>query len=234
MQQGDLHGPAVMALCVRAKYSKEESLLIAWASWMTDESSITQVKWPWQMFWNNPGPYYHFIASRSGVVEANSERVRALVKYADTPIRLGMALHAFMDSYSHAGYVGRMSKINIMGLGKGYWFFPPYGHTQMLRHPDRAEVTWFDTRTGELRQNHNIFREALAATAGLLKVNIRIDQIEDILKVTRIANYDARKLAWAKLAGMPDIRFSQVQKEFWPKHKPEFKAAAVRQRKFLK
>ncbi len=234
--QRDCHYYATLALAVQAGYSPEESKIIAFANYQCDCTALTQVKW-WNFYYSDVGPFFHFLVGDEilGDIEAvqpNTPLLRSLVLSANSPIALGIALHTFMDSYSHAGFVGRWDKRNVVSLGRSW--LGRYGHTQMLRRPDRAEVVWTDTRTGEIRQNHNIFREALASTAGLLKVNIRMEQIHDILAVTRIPKYDTRKKEWATLAGMPEIRFSQIRAEMWKSHKKEFKAAAKRQREFLR
>ena len=242
MQQTDLHGCAVLALCVRAGYTKEEAKLIAWASWMTDEWSGTQVKWPWQLFgrWN-PGKYFHFVEGASGMVEANTPLIRSMVHMAlvdpcKTPseklIRLGIALHAFMDSYAHQGFVGRLSRINEMGLHRRW--LPPYGHTQLLRHPDRCEIVWTDSRTGEVRYNKEIFAKSLFDVYNLIRKSDAPDEILDSIQlVCWMPNYDDRKKRWTILAGMPDIRFSKIKADMWKRYGREFRAAAARQRKFL-
>lgn len=233
--QKDAHFYATLALCVRAGYSPEEAKLIAWANYMTDCTRLTQVKWSWQMWGKgNPGPWFHFIEHK-GTVYEGSAIAADLVRKAETPIQLGIALHAFQDTSSHAGFVGRMDKRNVMGLGRGYWLLPPYGHAQLLRRPDRCEIIWTDSRTGEVRNNAIIFANCLQDMYSLvLRPDSPATLVSDIFGVTILPNYEARKAHWARLAGMPDIRFSEIKKEMWAKHKKEFKAAAKRQKLFLR
>lgn len=228
--QRDLHFNATLALCVRAGYEPEEAKLIAWANYQTDCWRGSQVKWN---SFCNPGPYFHFVQKLFPRVQANSSIVQDLVKNAKTPIQLGIALHTFQDSYSHAGFVGRMDKRNVMGLGRGYWLLPPYGHTQMLKQPDRCEVTWTDTRTGEVKNNRLVFKDALLETAKLLELDATDFKLQSIVGGVWNHSYDSRKQIWAAQAGMPDIRFSKIKGEYWKRYGKEFKAAAKRQKKFL-
>lgn len=260
--QRDLHFNATLALCVRAGYSKEDAKLIAWSNYQCDCTPLTQLKWPWQMWLNNPGPYFHFVEGQSqvignasgiyvtlklisGVVQANSPRMREyitmLCEYTSISktepswlIRLGIALHAFQDSYSHAGFVGRLSKRNVMGLGRGYWLFPPYGHAQVPQRPDRCEVVWIDTRTGNVRDNKRIFASCLRETYQLIRKPETALDVDEIARICYWPAYDHRKKLWNLEAGMPDLRFSNIQAEYWREYKKQFKAAAARQRAFLK
>jgi len=234
--QRDCHYYATLALCKWAGYTDDESKLIAWANFQVDCTKQTQVTPPWiNMVWNNPGPYFHFVSDEdSGIVEANSLIVRGLIERAETLIQLGIALHAFQDSYSHAGFFGKLDKRNVMGLGRGYWLFPPYGHTQLMKMPDRCEAVWTDTRTGEVRQNNVDFRVALRKCYELIqKPDSPASPPSDIIAVVRWPDYDDRKAEWARLAGFPDIRFSSIQADYWAKYGKEFKAAARLQKKIL-
>jgi hypothetical protein len=88
----------------------------------------------------------------------------------DDPVRLGMVLHPYADSFSHRGFSGLLSKVNdIQDLEKegrvagglynalrtwGLWFFrkkfdrrldaliPAYGHAQALDYPDLPYLVW--------------------------------------------------------------------------------------------
>lgn len=247
--QKDNHYHAILALCIRAGYSPDEARIVAFSNYQTDCTALTQVKRPWQLWINNPGRFFHFVEGKSGVVEANSDRVRDLVlnipvlvdngiSYAATPdrlIALGIALHAFQDSYSHAGFVGRLDKRNEMGLKTSWWrrAIPHYGHTQMGLHPDRCEVTWTDTRTGEVRVNAEIFTDCMFELFNLIKPAALMVVIADITDVCLVQDYDERKAIWAMQAKMPDIRFSAIQADMWKQHGKAFKAAAKRQKEFL-
>ncbi len=240
MCQRDIHYYATLALCVRAGYSAAESRLIAWSNFQTDCWSGTQVKWPWQILWPNPGPYFHFVEDGSksrqqGQVEPGGPTVRWLVAQARTPVELGIALHSYQDSYSHEGFVGRISRRNEMGLTKRW--LPPYGHTQLMKIPDRCECQWTDSRTGKDIKNCKRFGDALRGTSSLLMLDPSSgpgwSYPVGIGIVLLDKDYDRRKRRWAAFAGMPDIRFSGIQAEMWSNHKKEFKAAAARQKRII-
>lgn len=238
--QKDNHYHAILALCIRAGYSPDEARIVAFSNYQTDCTALTQVKRPWQLWINNPGPWYHFVeGDRSGIVVAGHQHLRGLVSTAidrHDLIALGIALHAFQDSYSHAGFVGRLDKRNEMGLKTSWWrrAIPHYGHTQMGLHPDRGEVTWTDTRTGEVRVNAEIFTDCMFELFNLIKPAALMVVIADITDVCLVQDYDERKAIWAMQAKMPDIRFSAIQADMWKQHGKAFKAAAKRQKDFLK
>jgi hypothetical protein len=86
----------------------------------------------------------------------------------DDLVKLGMALHAYADTFSHQGFSGLLSKVNDIdrleirnGSGIladkyrkglrwfrevlsewGDWVIPAYGHGQALLLPDHPYVTW--------------------------------------------------------------------------------------------
>lgn len=239
MQNAD-HYQAILALCVRAGYTPEEAKLIAWANYQTDCYRKTQLKWN---SFCNPGPWYHFVdrdkvrlylCSLLDFTKDHGHRTKGV----NTPywcIQLGIALHAYQDSYSHEGFVGYRSKINEMGLKTSWWrrLIPQYGHSQMMRIPDRCECVWTDTRTGKVKENCDIFRTCLREVYALIKKANSPEQNDQVFWVATIPSYDKRKAEWAKLAGMPDIRFSKIQKAMWKKHGKAFKAEAKRQKEFL-
>lgn len=232
--QRDCHYYSTLALCIRAGYSPEEAKLIAWANYQCDCTRLTQVKYPWQIF-TSVGEFFHFV-DRDKI----RNYIQILCSFTDTSkaqtswlIELGIALHAFQDSYSHEGFVGRLDKRNVMGLGRGYWLIPPYAHSQMRRIPDRTECVWTDTRTGEVKNNAEIFSEALYQTYRLIRKPETPAMAGEVERVCFEESYNERKIQWYRLAGFTKIRFSEETKILWPRHKKVFIAAAKRQKEFL-
>lgn len=59
--------------------------------------------------------------------------------------RIGIALHAFSDSYAHANYIGGYSTINS-GRSILNFLIPAIGHLDRLWLPDSASSIWIDNR----------------------------------------------------------------------------------------
>jgi hypothetical protein len=85
--------------------------------------------------------------------------VRAL--HTANPYRIGIALHAYADSWAHQHFSGRMEEGNAFDPQSS---LPPAGHLQALRAPDDACGRWTDVRlVPELAQVDNTERFLAAA-----------------------------------------------------------------------
>lgn len=94
------------------------------------------------------------------VVTPNSPRAKELLVAAlrsrDT-MRIGIALHAFADTWAHQNFSGRNEEFNRFDANSPV---PPIGHAHAGRSPDRIETVWEDPRlTPEHRtvRNHDRF-----------------------------------------------------------------------------
>jgi len=121
---------------------------------------------------------FHFVPGCSGknfvkkmrCKEAGAviEAVLQEVLEQDDPVKLGVTLHAYADSFSHQGFSGLISKVNDIdqleiheksGILKdklrkglrwmreafckwGDWVVPAYGHGQALTFPDLPYMVW--------------------------------------------------------------------------------------------
>ncbi len=59
------------------------------------------------------------------------------------PFRIGIALHAYADSFAHQHFSGRREEANTADPGSP---LPPVGHLQAQRRPDEALCRWIDPR----------------------------------------------------------------------------------------
>jgi hypothetical protein len=83
--------------------------------------------------------------------------------------RLGVAAHAFVDTWAHQNFVGWYDGIN----GEGMNLVPNIGHADFMHHPDWVGHRWNDSRVinGEVNNNHrfldaakNLFEEFCLCT----------------------------------------------------------------------
>jgi hypothetical protein len=156
----------------------------------------------------------------------NSARGRKLaqaaVRSAD-PVRLGIALHALQDTFSHQGFSGW----NEPGNSCYPWYYlksslPNVGHAEMMALPDMVDRKWYDPRTNE--EIKNWLRAGRAARATLLPLAkfaggtsgaALWQQLRDQLRaIFQTPNYDDRKQLLRDLAGESTIRYSKIEEKF--------------------
>jgi hypothetical protein len=79
-------------------------------------------------------------------VTADSPLARELLVRAlrsGNPFRIGIALHAYADTWAHQHFSGRLEEGNTVEASAT---LPPAGHLQALRSPDDAALRWRDGR----------------------------------------------------------------------------------------
>jgi hypothetical protein len=61
--------------------------------------------------------------------------------------RIGIAIHAFADTWSHQNFIGFEDKVNARkGIGK---IIPNIGHADFFHEPDKIHNEWKDARLGK-------------------------------------------------------------------------------------
>jgi hypothetical protein len=109
--------------------------------------------------------------------------------------RIGIALHAYADTWAHQNFSGRTEACNVMDPASP---LPPAGHLQALRAPDDASGTWLDPRlAGRLSNVDNgaRFREAARKIYRYLRTYLRSGfEDEDV-------HLDELSAAWARYPG---------------------------------
>jgi len=231
----DCHYAAVALIAKRAK--RPDYPCIAWAGFQVDcckgMGFHTQVN-PLNFIYSWAGVYFHFLPgeneSNKLITTAASKCVMKVMEeaiYSGNAIRIGMAAHAFLDSYSHEDFMGRINKYNSAPLWQEGWkaVIPDFGHSDFLTNPDETHLQWFDSRQQKMVDNQAKFTVALDKLATIL--GVPIDEREDFLVVVKNPSYDRRKAAWLDMAGVKP--FSVIQKEMWDLHKSDFKRAAKQQ-----
>lgn len=141
------------------------------------------------LFWNNSVKRdiylpFHFIpgdpdkaaAARADghrnpyTVTPNSDNVKELLvsSFRDKdPYLMGIAAHAFADSWAHQNFCGLLDEDNDLGTTSLSAGLPPAGHLQALSSPDDPRARWQDPR---LRPEHRsvVNGERFAAAAAKL------------------------------------------------------------------
>jgi len=244
MCQLDIHGYSTLAIAKSAGYSDEDAVLLAWSNTETDKS--LQVNWR-NVIWSNLGLYFHFLPGdpKDLVVRVDSELSRqiigdeAICSLPPAPlgvIALGIALHGLQDTYSHNGWVGKFSRHNVLPAWSHDKFTPslpfPYGHSPKGREPDIANATWYDPRTNQTINNIDRVESALFATSQVLGLDHTPAGVSKIF--ANVEDYEARKQALRELAGMPNLRFSEIRAEMLKRYGAQFKQAAAAQATIIK
>lgn len=104
---------------------------------------------------------FHFQPGNEiGITIAASKLARQIFTEAiesGNPYMIGIASHAFADTYAHQNFIGHSHPHNNpVGL-EGV---PSYGHMYYLELPDLVGVKWFDMRTGKINDNNKRFIQA--------------------------------------------------------------------------
>jgi hypothetical protein len=157
-------------------------------------------------------------------VTPNSEGVKELLvsalKERDLYL-IGVAAHAFADSWAHQNFSGLHDGANDLGRGSSASFaagLPPAGHLQALTAPDEPDAVWDDPRLRpETRrvENRVRFAEAAKKLFRYFRVYLKKPFNDDELVVARLeaiwakaskderlADYVAR--LWRREAGAPE------------------------------
>jgi RHS repeat-associated protein len=163
LYEKDIHFYAVYYLARKAGFARGQAEQIAWASQRVDEKtpenheSTCPDQWCFfQRIFRSWHPYedfkaalkaFHFVSPNASteVVEENNPEVQRVVSQARQSgdlMRLGIAMHALADSYSHAGFVGywdpsvndRPNPNPLEG------FRPDIGHSDAGHEPDAPYV----------------------------------------------------------------------------------------------
>lgn len=125
-------------------------------------------------------PAFHFVPGRARDMAPRVDgAVHPLVTTPDSPgarallsaaflahpetrlMRVGIASHAYADTWAHQGFAGLRHPINALGRG----VLPALGHAAALARPDRVGLRWSDPRLADPRIDNGA--RFLAAARGL-------------------------------------------------------------------
>lgn len=255
--QKDVHFYLTYALAKKAGGSDNIAEKIAWADQYTDDLNEpdehgiqTQTKIDPDANWNDRQIQltviipFHFIPGNDSThpwkTMPNSANSRKLVRKAlktGDPFRLGIALHAFQDTFSHQGFSGWREGLNSCFP----WYYmmsalPNVGHAEMRVIPDIVNQVWTDPRSNKKIDNKTRVLSAAKHTYTFLTRffntngnSNRFEDLESTLKtIFKETIYDTRKEQLLILSGNRGIKYETVRKKLEPKYKADFVKAARR------
>jgi hypothetical protein len=109
--------------------------------------------------------------------------------------RIGIALHAYADTWAHQHFSGRVEDGNVVDPSS---HLPPAGHLQALRSPDDAAGRWTDARLlPELSRVDNTarFRAAGRKIYRYLRTYLRLGFVEEDIVLDELCS------AWTRYPG---------------------------------
>jgi hypothetical protein len=119
---------------------------------------------------------------------------------ANDDFRIGIALHAYADSWAHQQFSGRTEACNVMDPSSP---LPPAGHLQALRAPDDASGHWIDPRLARSHiDNGERFREAARKIYRYLRTYLRSGFGDEDLHLDELSK------AWARYPGDSKARIA--------------------------
>ncbi|MHC4617247.1 MAG: DUF6765 family protein [Planctomycetota bacterium] len=171
--QKDVHYSLTYALALAVGIDDGAARQIAWADQRTDELTSAELhgiqtqsaklgNWGDRQVQATVLVPFHFLPGGEGdnpwAVVADNKLSMLLVtaagKSGNRTLRLGIALHALQDTFSHQNFTGWNEKYNSCFP----WYYvqsglPNVGHAEMRAVPDIISAEWTDPRTGEKIDN---------------------------------------------------------------------------------
>ena len=230
--QKDVHFYMTYALSRKAGIGVAQAEIIAWADQFTDELTEAELygiqtqsavlgNWCDRQIQMSVIIPFHFVPWMQGenpwMVAPSGEIVTDLVREAvksEDPYRMGIALHALQDSFSHQGFTGWREDCNSC---YPWWYIqsvtPNIGHAEMWPIPDITNARWTDPRTGKNISNP----QRVVWCAGACGVLLHLPQGSSLFPTVQITefvcepNYDERKQILRELANAPEMRYQDVK-----------------------
>jgi len=233
--QKDVHFYLTHYLATKAKLNVMQAAEIAWANQYTDDNTKpalhrlqtqcdTLGNWSDVQIQATVIVPFHFIPGghipKYWVVKRNSRLAQAIcesaIKSADS-FRLGIALHALQDTYSHEGWTGWREDHNSCFP----WYYlqsaiPNVGHAEMRVIPDIATAIWTDPRNQRVINNKDKVMGVAAETYRWLQKfsNHGTPSFEtfrhEVVDFLGIVDYDKRKAYLMRQIGADALRYSDL------------------------
>jgi hypothetical protein len=249
--QKDLHFYLTYVLGMRMGIPAPEAELIAWADQFTDElthpgtygiqtQATTLGNWMEIQIQATVLVPFHFVPgddpNHPWVTTAASSRALAMVRAAAAdPIQLGIALHAYQDTFSHQGFSGWDEPLNACFP----WYspeaaLPNVGHAELRAIPDVTNYVWTDPRDGARIDNRVRAMQAARGTWDHLS-EIYAPQMGSsqwaslkpaLREIFGMGSYDRRVDGLCRLSGNANADYKEVCERLAPSRGGEFSRAA--------
>lgn len=233
--QKDVHFYLTYALGMRMGIQAQEIELIAWADQYTDEltqpephglqtQTSTLGNWAERQIQATVIMPFHFIPGddplRPWMTTPGSSKAKSLLKAAEgEPLGLGIALHAYQDTFSHQGFSGWEEPLNQCFP----WYspeaaLPNVGHAELRAIPDVVNYVWTDPRSGVKVDNKERAMQAAKGTWDCLS-SIYAPQMGSsqwaslkpaLKEIFGKESYDERVDALCRLSGNPQVHYREV------------------------
>lgn len=251
--QKDIHFYLTYALGRKLGMSAEEIEPIAWADQFTDEltqpelhglqtQTSTLGNWAERQIQATVIMPFHFIPgddpNHPWMTTPDCSKVRSLLKAAQRePLGLGIALHAYQDTFSHQGFSGWEEPLNACFP----WYspeaaLPNVGHAELRAVPDVTNYIWTDPRSGAKVDNRVRAMQAARGTWDCL-CSVYAPQMGSpqwatlkpaLKEIFRKESYDERVDALCRLSGDPQVDYKEVCRKMVRVYEGVFAKAAAR------
>jgi len=242
MMQKDVHFYLTYALATKAGIGGPLAEKIAWADQFVDDLTAAELhgiqtqsastlsgNWSDKQIQLTVLSVFHFVPGNSRkhpwMTTKNSPRAKGLVSAAmetDDPFRLGIALHALQDTFSHENFSGWHEDLNDCYP----WYYPSsslpnIGHAEMMATPDVVNYVWTDPRSGEQIDNKKRTLDAAKETyATLLAFSTSTggapgwDTVKaELIPLFKLKSYDDRVTGICKISKNPKVHYDTVDKK---------------------
>jgi hypothetical protein len=250
--QKDIHFYLTYALAMRLGIPAAKAEKIAWADQYTDDLTEADLhgiqtqsdvagNWDDRQVQLSVLVPFHFIPGSDAVhpwmTTRDSERARKLVDigFKANLFQLGIALHAYQDTFSHEKFSGWREDLNSCF----HWYYiksglPNVGHAEMRVVPDVVNYVWTDPRDGERIDNKKRAMRCAKGTYDFLKsmfdpsaAGASWSKIRpELQRLFKLDSYDKRVDGICVLSGNDKIDYAKVTKKLYKKHKRDFVKAA--------
>lgn len=176
-------------------------------------------------------PFHFLPGDDDGIVKANSINALGLINLAimsENIYSLGIALHTYMDTWSHQGFTGFEDNINqVINWKTAYrYIVPNVGHADIGDDCDAVERTWFDYRKPKGNRkvvNKERFYDALTCLYGILQSSLEKKLIREYISPEDV-KWDEYKNEWKDWLDIEDYedRISNINVDNYDKDNLDF------------
>ncbi len=249
--QKDIHFYLTYALGMKAGIPPADSEKIAWADQYTDDLTEADLhgiqtqsselgNWGQSQIQLSVLVPFHFLpgddSNHPWMTTRDCPRAHRLVELAPGNLfQLGIALHAYQDTFSHETFSGWREDLNACFP----WYhieaaIPNVGHAEMRVIPDVVNYVWTDQRSQRKVDNKERTLDAAKGTFDYLTrffnpgINPAVWQAlqSDLKRIFKLDSYDKRIDKLCVLSGNAAVDYKEVSPRLEQAHKPDFAQAA--------